>query len=130
MSWVPGLAVRILTHERARSGKQSVIDALLDVVRRHALAGMTVSRAVEGWSAHGALRSSGVLELGDDLPLIVEIVDRADIMEPVLPEIASHITSGVLLVSETRLFLPDIPESQKQHHRLPRLLRGHPVEGE
>lgn len=40
-------------------------------------------------SAHDGMRSSGVIELGDDVPLVVEIVDRADRIEPLLPEIAT-----------------------------------------
>lgn len=107
MPFVPGLSVRVLTHERARAGRHSVVDALLELVRREHLAGVTVSRAAEGYSLRGGLRDSSVVELGDDLPQTVEIVDRAERIEEVLPAIASLITDGTLTVTEVRLFVPD-----------------------
>lgn len=106
MPWVPGLTARVLTHEGARAGRQPVVDALLALVRREGLAGITVTRALEGYSQHGTMRSSNVLELGDDLPLVVEIVDRADRMEPLLPEIAALVISGTLTVTDARVYFP------------------------
>ncbi|WIG61551.1 MAG: hypothetical protein OJF49_004299 [Ktedonobacterales bacterium] len=106
MPWLPGLTVRVLTHERARAGSKSTQDALFALVRRHGLAGMTVTRALEGFTPHGGMRTSGHVDLGDDLPLIIEIVDRADRIEPLLPQIAALVTSGVLTVADTRLYFP------------------------
>jgi CBS domain-containing protein len=106
MPWVPGLAVRVLTHEGARSGRQTVVDALMGLVRREDLAGITVTRALEGYSKHGSLRTSSVVELGDDLPLMIEIADRAERIEPLLPEIAALVSSGMLTVTDARLYFP------------------------
>lgn len=106
MPWVPGLTVRVWTHERAHVGRQRTVDALLDLVRDRKLAGVTVTRALEGQGAHGALRQSGRLALSDDLPLVVEMVDRAERIEPLLADIAALVTSGVLTVSATRLYVP------------------------
>lgn len=108
MPWVPGLSVRVLTHEgaRASSGHQLVTDALLGLVRRHHLAGATVVRAVEGVSDHGPVRAAGLVDLGADLPLVIEIVDRADRIEPLLQEIAALVPSGVLSVAAARVYFP------------------------
>lgn len=106
MPWVPGLAVRVLTHEGARSGHRSTVDALVELVRRHGLAGITVTRALEGYSTHGGVRASASVELGGDLPLVIEIADRVELIEPLLPELAGLVTSGVLGVTDTRLYFP------------------------
>ncbi len=45
MPYTSGLAVRILTHEGARAGHHSLMDALIEVVKRERLAGVTVTRA-------------------------------------------------------------------------------------
>jgi PII-like signaling protein len=55
MAWVRGLSTRILTHERAQSGRATVIGAIIAIVRRDGLAGVAVTRADEGWSAHGGI---------------------------------------------------------------------------
>lgn len=106
MPWVPGLLVRILTHERAHVGQRRVADALFDIVQRKKLAGITVSRALEGATNHGGLRGAHVLDLSEDLPLIVEIVDRNERIEPLLSQFASLVPSGVLAVSDVRLYFP------------------------
>lgn len=103
MAWVQGLSVRILTHERARAGRVSVIDAIIEIVRRNGLAGVTVTRAEEGWSAHGGTRAASWVELSDDLPIVVEIVDRTEKIEAALPDILNAKGHGLMTLTETRL---------------------------
>lgn len=106
---VAGLSVRVLTSEgaRTRAGNRTVMDALVELVQRERLAGITVLRAVEGYSAHGGLHRSGWVDVSDDLPLVIEIVDRAEAIERVLPEIAALLRHGVVTVGEVRFFAPD-----------------------
>jgi hypothetical protein len=104
MPYTSGLAVRILTHEGARAGHHSLMDALIEVVKRERLAGVTVTRALEGYSAHGGARTSNWADLGDDLPLTIEIVDSAERIERVLPEITELVKDGTLTVTQTRLY--------------------------
>lgn len=82
------------------------MEALRELVTRECLADITVTRAVEGYSAHGGIRTTGVVELGDDLPLVVEIVDTAERIERVLPAITSLITAGAMTITEVRLYGP------------------------
>lgn len=101
-----GLAIHILSHERARADRRRLlVDALRELVRREGLAGMTVLRGLEGYSLHGGTRTSGVLELADDLPIVIDIVDRTDRIERILPEVAAMVTQGVLTVVPVRLHM-------------------------
>ena len=106
MRWVPGLTVRILTHERAKVGQTTIVDALMHLVRARRLAGMTVCRAIEGMSEHGSLRMAHALDSGLDMPLAIEITDRHDLIESLLTEFAACAPSGVLTVYDTRLYIP------------------------
>jgi len=107
MTFVPGLAVRILTREGARFKHTSAMDALVALVQREGLAGITVTRALEGYSGHGGMRTSGWADIADDLPLVIEIVDRKERIESALPEITALIPEATLSVAEIRLFVPD-----------------------
>lgn len=107
MAWVRGLSARILTHERAQTGRVTVIDAIRAIVRRDGLAGVTVTRAVEGWSAHGGVRVASWVELSDDLPVVIEIVDRAEKIEAALADILGAASHGVITLTETQLHVPD-----------------------
>ena len=109
MPWTPGVVARVLTHERARIGHQSVVEAALALARREGLAA-TVTRAQEGWSAHGGARAASQVELSDDLPIIIEIVASAARIAAALPElIAIASIHGTVTLSDTRLWESDSP---------------------
>lgn len=109
MPWIAGRSARILTHERARAGHRSVLDATLALARRAGLAA-SVTRAQEGWSEHGGARVASQVELSDDLPLIIEIVAATERLEATLPDlIALAASHGTIILAETRLWIPDEP---------------------
>lgn len=105
MPFVPALTVRILTHERAHAGHQSMLDAVLAVVRRERLLGVTVTRAVEGYTLHGGLRTSTWADLADDLPLTIEIVDQVERIEQALPELTALALQSALTVTSLQLWV-------------------------
>lgn len=107
MPFLSGRSIRILTREGARAGHQSVLDAVIAEVRREGLAGVTVTRAFEGYSAHGGIRTSTWADVADDLPLIIEIVDRAERVDTLLPALTALVTDGILTVTDVRLYLPE-----------------------
>ena len=107
MAWVQGLSVRVLTHERVRVGRKPVVEAIMEIVRRDGLAGVTVTRAVEGWSAHGGVRTASWVELSDDFPIVIEIVDRSEKIEAALPDIIAISGHGVTTLTEMRLYVAD-----------------------
>jgi|SRR6185437_3980746 len=109
MPWISGRSTRILTHERARAGHRSVMEATLAVARRASLTA-SVTRAQEGWSEHGGARVASQVELSDDLPLIIEIVGATERIEAALPDlIALAAAHGTITLTETRLWAPDEP---------------------
>ena len=105
MAWVQGLSVRILTHERVRVERKPVVEAIMDIVRRDGLAGVTVTRAIEGWTARGGVRTATWVDLSDDLPVVIEIVDRAEKIEAALPDLVAVSAHGVTTVTEMRLYI-------------------------
>jgi PII-like signaling protein len=107
MPWICGRSARILTHERARAGHRSLMEAALTLARRANLAA-SVTRAQEGWSAHGGARVASQVELSGDLPLIIEVVGATERIEAALPDlIALAATHGTITLTETRLWTPD-----------------------
>lgn len=105
MPWIAGLAVRVVTHKQAHVDQRFIVDALKEIAYRRGLAGVTILRADEGRSDHRRLHTAATLKVAG-APVVVEFVDRADRIEPLLPEIAGLITSGVLVVADIRLYFP------------------------
>ena len=77
-----GSLLRIFIGESDRHAGMLLYEWIVRTAREHGLAGATVLRGVEGFGARSRVRTAKILELSTDLPIIVEIVDRAEKIEP------------------------------------------------
>ena len=83
--------------------------AIVDLCRERGLAGATVSRCAEGYGAGGQLHTTRLLELSQNLPMRVEIIDLPERIDPFLDALGGMIGEGVVTVSDARVlrYLPD-----------------------
>jgi uncharacterized protein len=65
-------------------------------LRSEGIAGATVLRGVEGFGANSRIHTAHILRLSDDLPLVVEVVDRPDRIERVLPIVDEMVGDGLV----------------------------------
>jgi PII-like signaling protein len=88
---------------------QPLYQAIVQLCRQKGVAGATVSRCVEGYGASGQLHTTRLLELTQNLPVRIEIIDIAERIEPFLDALGSMIGEGLVTVSDTRVlrYLPD-----------------------
>jgi PII-like signaling protein len=70
------------------------------VHRAHAagLAGASVMRGIEGFGASSLIHTTRILSLGEDLPVVVVIVDAADRIEAFLPKLDELIDEGLVIL--------------------------------
>jgi PII-like signaling protein len=83
--------------------------AIVQRCQQKGIAGATVSRCAEGYGAHRELHTSRLLELSQDMPVRIDIVDLAERIDPFLPELGEMIHEGLITVANVRFlrFLPD-----------------------
>jgi uncharacterized protein len=64
---------------------------------------------VEGYGASGRLHTSRLLELSENLPVRLDIVDLPERIEPLLAALGGIIGEGLITVSDVRIlrFLAD-----------------------
>lgn len=86
-----GKLLRIFFGEADRYDGQQLFEAIVHLARSRGLAGATVLRGVEGFGAHSRIHKSTILELSEDLPILVEVVDTTDKIEALIPEIDAMI---------------------------------------
>ena len=82
---------------------QQLFEAIVHLARSKGLAGATVLRGIEGFGAHSRMHKSAILDLSEDLPILVEIVDTSEKVEALLPEIDAIIEKancGVMMTME------------------------------
>lgn len=92
----PGLRLRIYIGETDHWQGRPLYDALVVQARKMGLAGATVLRGVEGFGARSRLHTAKVLRLSENLPMVVEIVDREDRVRAFLDECDKMIGGGLV----------------------------------
>ena len=83
--------------------------AVVQLCQQQGIAGASVIRCVEGYGAGQRLHTSRLLELSENLPVRVEIVDLPERVEPLLAALGGMIGEGLVTVSDVHIlrYLPD-----------------------
>ncbi len=98
-----GKLLRIFLGEGDHYNGQQLFEAIVHLARSKGLAGATVVRGIEGFGAHSRMHKSAILDLSEDLPILIEIVDTSEKVEALLPEIDEIIEKancGVMMTME------------------------------
>jgi PII-like signaling protein len=77
-----GLSVRIFIGESDRLRGKPLHEVLVMTAREMGLPGATVVRGIEGFGARSVVHTSRLLRLSEDLPIVVEVVDLRQRIEP------------------------------------------------
>jgi CBS domain-containing protein len=110
-----GKKLTIYIGESDRSGHRPLYQALLETLKKEGLAGATVTRGVAGFGAHSRIHTAALLQLSEDLPLVIEVIDTPDKIEKGLAAIGPMIKEGLVtlhdveIVKYTHRALPDLP---------------------
>jgi len=83
--------------------------AIVRLCQERGIAGATVTRCVEGYGAGGLLHTTRLLDLSEDLPVRVEVVDLPERIDPLLAALEGMIGEGLVVVTNVHIlrFLPD-----------------------
>jgi PII-like signaling protein len=87
---------------------RALYTALVQLCQERGIAGATVMRCMEGYGSHRHLHTTRLLELSENLPVRIEIVDIAERIEPLLPELEKRIGEGLVTVQNVHIlkFVP------------------------
>lgn len=97
--------LRIFIGESDKHGHIPLYEALVAKARGFGLAGATVLRGVSGFGANSRVHSSKILRLSEDLPMVIEIVDKPDRIDAFLPELDAMVEEGMATVENVSMVL-------------------------
>lgn len=97
------ILLRIFLGEADRCGHQPLFEALVLKARELGLAGATVLRGPMGFGKSSRLHTAKILRLSEDLPVVVEIVDREEKIQNFLPVIASMMGIGLVTLENVKV---------------------------
>jgi len=88
--------LRIFIGESDMYRGKPVYEQIVLKARELKLSGATVVRGMMGFGAHSHMHSANVLSLSTDLPIVVEIVDKEDRIEKLLPFLDEVLIEGLV----------------------------------
>ncbi len=100
-----GRRVRIYVNEGDKVGWKPAHLALLEFLRRENAQGATVLRGVEGFGAAGRIHVSHLVDVAQDLPIVVEWIDRPEVVERLIGRVKEMVPRGLITVDETEIVL-------------------------
>jgi uncharacterized protein len=88
---------------------RALYSAIVQLCQDQGIAGATVTSCVEGYGAGRQLHTTRLLELSENLPVRIEIVDLPERIEPLLHHLEGIIGEGLVVVNDVHIlrFLPD-----------------------
>ena len=92
----PAKRLIVTVNEADRWHGRAVYNALLELFRHKGLAGATVSRGLAGFTGRGAIQTINILDLSASLPVRIEVVDTAEAIDRVLPDVYDMVERGLV----------------------------------
>lgn len=90
--------------EGPHAGKP-LYEALLTLLRERGFAGATVLRGIAGFGANAKIHTDRILRLSSDLPIVVEVVETAEKIDEVRPELDRMIGGGLITLERAHVVL-------------------------
>ena len=88
--------IRIYIGEDDKHKGRPLADVIVKEARERGLAGATVFRGLSGFGANSRIHTNKILRLSEDLPVIVEIVEHPDRIDPFLDRLDEIMNEGMI----------------------------------
>ena len=88
--------LRIFIGESDKVKGLPLYEAIVKEARRLDMAGATVVKGRLGFGADSRMHSAKLLTISEDLPVIIEIVDREEKIAELMPFIDEHVVEGLV----------------------------------
>ncbi|ADH64837.1 protein of unknown function DUF190 [Allomeiothermus silvanus DSM 9946] len=95
--------VRIFIGESDRWQGKPLYEAIVLEAKRQGLAGATVFKGVTGFGAHSRIHSAKILQLSEDLPMMIEIVDAEEKVRAFLPALEAMVGEGLVTMERVEV---------------------------
>ena len=97
--------LRIFIGESDKVGHKPLYEVIVAKAREHGLAGATVLHGSVGFGANSRVHTTKILRLSEDLPIVIEIVDKEERIEAFLPELDAIIGEGMVTIENVRMLI-------------------------
>lgn len=88
--------MRIFLDEGARDGDRPLYTAIVQEFERFGFSGATVLKGIEGFGSDRQVHAARSFDFSSDLPVLIEIIERAAKLAQALPRLREMISDGLI----------------------------------
>ena len=92
-----GKLLKIYLSESAWHHGQPLYHILIKKIKELGMAGATTIRGIEGYGSKHRIHSTRLVSLSEDLPIVIEVVDREDRIRTLIEELQKAAPAGLLM---------------------------------
>ena len=102
---IEGNAMRLTIYIGSRDTwhGRNLAAAIVERCRSLGIAGATLTRGVMGFGKNSHIHRAHLLGLSDDLPERIEVVDRADRIDALLPALDEMVGAGLIVLEDVQV---------------------------
>ncbi|GAB6144038.1 ribonuclease HI [Desulfocicer niacini] len=97
--------IRIYIGESQRAGRKPLYEAIVEEAHKRGLAGATVTRGIMGFGKNSQIRTSKILRLSEDLPLVIDIVDEPHRLAEFMPVLDTMVKQGLVISEKIKVLI-------------------------
>ncbi len=98
-----GMLLRIFIGESDKYEGMPLYEKIVLKAREMNLAGATVTRGVMGFGADSRLHTSKFLRLSEDMPMVIELVDKEERLRLLIPFLDEAVEEGLITLEKVRV---------------------------
>ncbi|MFA5118176.1 MAG: DUF190 domain-containing protein [Candidatus Omnitrophota bacterium] len=100
-----GKLLRIFIDETDTWNGKPLYEELILLARKQGLAGATAIKGFMGFGCQSRLHTTKLLELSEDLPVIIEIVDSEEKINEFIPSIDTMVAEGLITLERINVIM-------------------------
>ncbi|ACN98920.1 DUF190 domain-containing protein [Sulfurihydrogenibium azorense] len=97
------LLLRIHIGEADKCEGKPLYKKIVQILRENHIAGATVLRGILGYGKSTVIHSASILDLSEDLPIIVEVIDSEEKIKNVIPIIEKYVKNGLITMEKVKV---------------------------
>lgn len=96
--------LKVYLSESERYKDKPLYEFLVHWLKDKGIGGVTVNRGIKGYGADKVLHPACFIEFTSKLPMILEIVDEAEKIDPLIPEICTMVANGLVFSVDIEVY--------------------------
>ncbi len=95
--------LRIFIGETDKYKGKLLYETIIKQARKLNMAGATVFRGIMGFGANSRIHTSKMLRLSEDVPMVIEIVDKEERINQLLPFLEEAVKDGLITLEPVKI---------------------------